>query len=37
MVKGQIPVGNDKRRLEVGVHDAAQIDGPMTKAAKRCA
>ena len=36
-MKGRSPVSNDKKRLEVGVHDAAKIDGPMTKPAKKCA
>jgi len=36
-MKGRIPVGDDKNRLEVGVHDAGKIDGPMTKPAKKCA
>ena len=37
LMEGRIPVGDDKKGLEVGMHDAAQIDGPMTKAAKKCA
>ena len=36
-MKGRSPVSNDKKMLEVGVHDAAKIDAPMTKPAKKCA